>query len=170
MPGVLGRAKWSKGQPVVSLMNPMVPVRWITIHHDGMTPFVATDERSSAGRIELIRNGHRGKGWGDIGYHFAIDRAGRVWEGRPLKWQGAHVKDHNEGNIGILVIGNFDEQSPSAMQLKALEKQVKMVMLKYKIPASRVKTHREWAGAKTACPGKSLQNYVTGWRSRGIKA
>ena len=30
----------------------------------------------------------------DVGYHYAVDRAGRVWECRPLTWQGAHVRNH----------------------------------------------------------------------------
>ncbi len=165
-PGTVARARWSHGEPVAKLMNPMVPVKWITIHHDGMTPFTTSDMALTASRIELIRNGHRGKGWGDIGYHFIIDRSGRIWEGRALKWQGAHVKDHNEGNIGIVCLGNFEVQSPSDAQLKALERHIEVVMRLYKIPATRIKTHREWVGAKTACPGKNLQKFVVTARSK----
>ncbi len=68
---VIDRDSWcpSSGCPSVPLLNPMLPVKYITVHHDGMSPFLAKDERSSAARVELIRTGHRGKGWGDIGYH-----------------------------------------------------------------------------------------------------
>ncbi|MBM4112788.1 MAG: N-acetylmuramoyl-L-alanine amidase [Phycisphaerae bacterium] len=155
--GVLPRSDWARGAPICSLMNPMLPVKYVTVHHDGMTPFTAEDQRSSAGRIEMIRNGHRGNGWGDIGYHYVIDRDGRVWEGRAINYQGAHVKNCNEGNLGICCLGNFDEQSPSAAQMAALERQLKLLMRTYGVPKSRVKTHQEWAGAKTACPGRSLQ-------------
>jgi hypothetical protein len=117
--GVLPRSAWARGTPDTAAMNPMLPVEYITIHHDGMTPFTATDYASSAARVELYRNGHRGRGWGDIGYHFVVDREGRIWEGRSLKWQGAHVRNRNEGNLGILVMGNFDEQAPSERQLAA---------------------------------------------------
>jgi len=145
-------------------MNPMLPVKHITVHHDGMTPFLANDENSSKVRIEKIRNAHRGKGWGDIGYHFVIDREGRVWEGRPINWQGAHVGNRNEGNLGICCLGNFDEQAPTAAQMAALERQLKILMTMYGVPRSRVKTHQEWPGAKTACPGKSLQAQMISMR------
>lgn len=167
MSGVIARREWSKGQPVADLMNPMLPVGWITVHHDGMSPFLTSDRAQTAGRVELIRTGHRGKGWGDIGYHFVIDRAGRIWAGRGLKWQGAHVKDHNEGNIGICCLGNFDKHTPSQAQLKALQRHVATLMKTYRVPLSKVKTHREWQGAKTACPGRHLQAFVSSTRSNG---
>lgn len=156
---ILDRDNWcsSSGSPSVPLLNPMLPVKYITVHHDGMSPFLAKDERSSAARVELIRTGHRGKGWGDIGYHYVVDRGGRVWEGRDIKYQGAHVKECNENNLGICCLGNFDEQSPSDEQVAALEKLLNVMMNKYGVSVSRVKTHQEWAPAHTACPGRSLQ-------------
>ena len=161
MANVMPRSAWSRGTHDQGEINPMLPVSWITIHHDGMDTFSATDHASCASRIELIRMGHRGKGWADIGYHFVVDRSGRVWEGRERCWQGAHVKNNNEGNIGILCLGNFDMQRPSDAQLKALERHVKAVMKQYKIPASKVRSHREWPGASTACPGKNLQSKMS---------
>jgi hypothetical protein len=167
---IIDRDGWcpKSGGPAVSMMNPMLPVKYITVHHDGMSPFLAKDERSSAARIELIRTGHRGKEWGDIGYHYLVDRGGRVWEGRDIKWQGAHVKYCNEGNLGICCLGNFDEQSPSPEQIAALEKVLTVMMEKYRVPVSRVKTHQEWASAHTACPGQSLQAEMRQMRSRRL--
>lgn len=165
---VQDRTLWCKGECVPKLMNPMLPTRYITVHHDGMSPFRATDQASSAGRIEIIRRGHRDKGWGDIGYHFVVDRGGRVWEGRELKWQGAHVKNENEGNIGICCLGNFDEQSPSDAQLEALQQILACTMAKYRVPVSRVKTHQEWASAHTACPGRALQAEMVTIRRRNL--
>ena len=94
----------------------MTPVRHITIHHDGMPPVSLNSRAQIAARIEVIRAGHRAKGWGDIGYHFIVDPQGAVWQGRALLWQGAHVKDRNEGNVGVLVLGNFDSTRPTAAQ------------------------------------------------------
>jgi len=167
-PGVLARNRWAKGSPNVGNMNRMLPVRYVTIHHDGMTPFHDATESAAAARIELIRSAHRGKGWGDIGYHFIVDRSGRVWEGRPLGYQGAHVKDHNEGNIGVMALGNFDQQTPTPAQVEAVRKHVVAVMERYSIPASRVKTHQEWA--VTACPGRNLQAQIARLRSSGAFA
>jgi hypothetical protein len=160
---VLPRTQWAGGSPVPSLMNPMLPVRYITVHHDGMDPFHATDARSTTMRLEKIRMAHRGKGWGDIGYHYIVDRDGRVWQGRPLNWQGAHVKDHNEGNIGVVALGNFDRQAPSSAQIAALNRQLSTLMRQYRVPISSVKTHQEWA--PTACPGTNLQRYMVAVRN-----
>ena len=49
--GVLPRSAWARGTPDAAAMNPMLPVEYITVHHDGMTPFTATDYASSAARI-----------------------------------------------------------------------------------------------------------------------
>ena len=71
----------------------MLPARYITIHHDGMPEaFTSTTKVSAASRLETIRKSHLrrdGGRWGDIGYHFAIDPAGRLWQGRPLTWAGS---------------------------------------------------------------------------------
>ncbi len=166
-PNVIARSAWARGEPDPRRMNRMLPIRHITVHHDGMDPFFATDPASVSAHLEGIRRLHRRKGWGDIGYHFAVDAAGRVWEGRSLGWQGAHVKDHNPGNIGIVVLGNFERQSPSEAQLAAVRRHVTMLMRVYNVPKSRVHTHQEWQGANTACPGASLQRSLERMRVTG---
>lgn len=160
--GVIPRARWARGTPDTKDLNKMiVPIKWITIHHDGLdSPMTETSMDASAARIEWIRCGHRGRGFSDIGYHYIIDRSGRVWEGRNMRWQGAHVSKHNEQNIGILVMGNFDIQKPSQQQLDGTRVQIRKLLAQYKLSRGRVLTHREWAGAKTACPGKHLQAAV----------
>ncbi|MBL9121030.1 MAG: N-acetylmuramoyl-L-alanine amidase [Phycisphaerae bacterium] len=162
--GVIPRSRWAKAGPDVGDINPMLPVKSLTIHHEGWEPFVASDVEETADRIEHVRIAHRnakGGGYADIGYHYIIDREGRVWEGRSLRYQGAHVKYHNEGNIGIMCLGNFEEQTPTQRQLAGLSRQVRAVMAKHKIPIRRVYTHREWKDAQTLCPGRSLQAWVT---------
>lgn len=165
-PGVITRTRWAKGGANISGMNKMTAVKHITVHHDGMSVFTGSNDQATAARLELIRSSHtRSRGWADIGYHFIVDRNGKVWEGRGINWQGAHVKDHNEGNIGILALGNFDQQSPPAAQVEGLRKHVVAVMKAYNIPASRVKTHQEWAA--TACPGRNMQAQIARLRSGG---
>jgi hypothetical protein len=164
-PGVFTRGQWASGHPIPSRMNTMLPVRWITVHHDGMDPFTGDDARAAAHRLDAIRRAHVNRGWGDIGYHFAVDRAGNVWEGRPLAFQGAHVKNHNEYNIGVVALGNFDRQEPTRSQLAALHRHVRVLMSAFNIPATRLRTHQEWA--PTACPGRNLQRYMVTARSTG---
>lgn len=162
---VLPRSAWAKGNPVPQYMNRMRPVTRITIHHDGMSPFASTNKAEAAARIELIRSGHRGRNFGDIGYHYVIDPAGRVWQGRSLTWQGAHVGRQNEGNLGICVLGNYQNQRPSETQIRAVEGFVAQQMRTHRVGVRQVYTHKELAS--TACPGRNLQPSIVAMRRSG---
>jgi hypothetical protein len=167
------RAAWAAAGDVPNIkdMDRMLPPKYITIHHDGMTPFWGVTDLEARLRLEWIRNGHRGKGWSDIGYHYIVDRSGVVWQGRDVtKWQGAHVKNRNENNIGVMCMGNFMLQRPSAAQVAGLNRTVAQLQRVYRIPTANVKTHKEWEGAKTECPGTNLQSKVLALRKTGFKA
>lgn len=161
LPWAKPRFLWAKGGPIRSQLNPMLPVTCVTVHHDGLDElFWSTKARDTATRIEHYRVGHLGRGWADIGYHLVIDRGGVLWQGRAVRWQGAHVQYHNEGNIGVLVIGNFDRQSPTVAQLTALRRVLVDLRTTYHIRRGEVYTHKEWKDAQTACPGRTLQPKV----------
>ena len=165
----IARSSWAKGNPIPRNMNKMLPVRYIAVHHDGMTAFKSTSRGAASSRLETIRKSHLrrdGGRWGDIGYHFAIDPAGRVWEARPLSWQGAHVRAKNEGNIGVVMLGNYELQPVNRAQLASLQSTLKQLMDKYNVPVSRVKTHQEWAA--TACPGESVQRAMNQMRRSSL--
>jgi len=130
-------------------------VSTITVHHDGMPPVTLRSARDVAARIDGIRHAHQSRGWGDIGYHYIVDPFGRVWQGRPLAYQGAHVRDHNPHNLGVLNLGNFEIQSPTAAQLTTLERFLADRMTAHHVPLARLRTHRELM--PTLCPGRSLQ-------------
>ena len=135
---------------------PVKSNRWecIVIHHS------ATDY----GGARRFDKGHKEKGWDDLGYHFVIGngsdtRDGLVEVGPRWKEQrhGAHCRSpqdyYNEHGIGICLVGNFDEEKPSAAQVQSLAKLVRFLCRKYNIPASRVYTHGG-VTHQTACPGK----------------
>ena len=46
--------------------------------------------------------------WDDISYHYGIMPDGTIFEGRPLIYKGADVKNQNTGKIGIVCIGDYD--------------------------------------------------------------
>lgn len=169
---IMPRAAWtSSGVARPRNINPMNGVQRITVHHDGMSPFTSTSQSDAARRIEQIRHAHiqrrakSGERWADIGYHYLVDPAGRVWEGRGVQYQGAHVEDQNEHNLGIVVLGNFDRQQPTPAAMDALERMVAMQMKRYRVPITRVRTHQEMDS--TRCPGESLQAFMNQVRSRG---
>lgn len=164
---ILGRSQWAGAAPIRDRINPMNGISRITLHHEG-SPGAAitfTDIPTTAQRIEMDRKFHLERGWGDIGYHFIIDRSGRVWEGRSLAYQGAHVKDNNPHNVGIMCLGNFDIQQPTQAQLDTLARFTRAVRQKYKVNVASIHTHRELG--PTSCPGSALQPKIASMRSRG---
>ncbi len=167
---VMRRSEWTRTRPIAQRVNPMGGIRHITLHHEGSpnAPVLFADAKTTARRIELIRQFHLDRGWGDIGYHYIIDRAGRVWEARPLNLQGAHVKDHNSHNIGVMCLGNFNIQTPSDAQLQTVARFTRSLRLKHRVAVRSIHTHRE-LGA-TSCPGNALQPRIDGMRSNGVFA
>ncbi|MEO1279171.1 MAG: peptidoglycan recognition family protein [Planctomycetota bacterium] len=136
----------------------------ITIHHDAMPSSGFRTAADSNDRLNDILRAHRNNGWADIGYHYAIDPMGNVWAARPVQLQGAHVRDWNERNLGIMMMGNFMHEQPTPRAIAALQALVASESARYRVPSGRVATHRELAN--TACPGDALQRQINASRSR----
>ncbi|MGV6814820.1 MAG: peptidoglycan recognition protein family protein [Phycisphaerales bacterium] len=164
---VVARTKWTSAKPKRWLADPMNKVTRITVHHDAIMPRPSGSYADSVRRMNLIRKGHLNNGWADIGYHFAIDPNGRIWQARPLELQGAHVKNNNPGNLGIVVFGNYELIRPTQASLNAIDKMVAYAMGRFGVPLSRVYTHQELRS--TACPGKNLQAQMLRTRATGGK-
>lgn len=162
----VARSRWARTGPIASRVNPMNGINRITVHHEGSSTFWSADYNTTATRIENIRHYHVGeRRFGDIGYHYIVDRAGTVWEGRDIRYQGAHVSEQNEHNIGIMCLGNFDKQSPTDAQLGALRATVAGLAAHYRVSRSRIYTHRELG--PTTCPGANLQPRFASMRASG---
>jgi len=163
------RSAWN-ANPSRSNSDPMGRVTRVTIHHSGLRDD-ATQYGDCAVMMKKMQRQHvEDRGWADIGYHFIIDRTGRVWEGRPLDLQGAHAgnNDANAGNVGVALSGDFETQQPTAKQKQSLRKVVEGLMSAYRVPASRLASHQEVKRAFrlsfTECPGKNLQPFVDALR------
>jgi len=165
-PGVISRSAWTDGQPRWNLSKPMNGVQRITVHHDAVNSQGLTAYAAVARRLSGIRQSHmaRGREWVDIGYHYIIDPTGRVWAGRPVSIEGAHVAATNPHNLGIMVMGNFDEHRPTTEALAALDSFVADQMRRHRLSVGRVYTHQELK--PTACPGRNLQRYMLATRAR----
>jgi hypothetical protein len=161
---VMKRDRWASASPDPRRLRRAYGYDKITVHHSGATRNYHTVENAVIHDIECICAGHRSRRYGDIGYHFILDYAGRVWEGRGLPYQGAHVLGRNVGNIGIMLLGNFDDQSPSAKQLASLKKLVSALCASLSITPARVYGHRD-IGA-SSCPGRNLYPHIPRLRSQ----
>jgi hypothetical protein len=160
---LIRRSAWANRLPIASKLKTATFFSRITIHHSGALVLRDTARKSVIGDLNSVLEAHTRIRYGDIGYHFVIDYAGRVWEGRSLSYEGAHVSSRNEGNIGVMLLGNFERQKPSQAQLETLTKVSALLRRHFAIPARRVFGHRD-IGA-SACPGRYLYPYVTTLRT-----
>jgi len=155
---VIPRAAWGARDPNKVCGVAHVPYR-MAIHH---TALPEDDGDDAAARMRQIQAYHiDSNGWCDIGYHFVISQAGQAYQGNSNEERtGAHVLNNNTGNIGICLIGNFEVQALSDIQLNKAAEVVGWVGRTYGIAFDRasIKGHREHTGASTSCPGTNTIN------------
>ncbi|MDR1745097.1 MAG: peptidoglycan recognition protein family protein [Planctomycetota bacterium] len=156
----IGRNTWGATPAVPGKMKAMGGVTRITIHHEGSTPNNDVTPAQVAATLRRVQSQHRKRmGAGDIGYHFIIDRTGTIWQGRDWQYQGAHTSGANANNLGVMLLGNFEEQQPTAAQLAALHSLTGSLVRKYGLnPSKDIYGHSDFRNTK--CPGKYLKPQV----------
>lgn len=155
--GLVKRSSWRASPANPGNLTPSAPRwRWITVHHSVFTPDDSSLD-ASLDTVQRIQRVHMdNEGYGDIGYHYLIDRQGRVIEGRSIRWQGAHAGDSssNRGNVGICLLGNFEVEKPTAAAIRSLERLIVELQRELRIPRRNVRPHSDWK--ETLCPGRHL--------------
>ena len=105
-----------------------------------------TEDNKDINAIDLHEM-HLGFGWDGIGYHKVINRSGKIQNGRPEYWIGAHVKGKNDVSLGVCLIGknNFTKK-----QFFSLER----VLRKWKTlyPNAKIIGHRDIGNTQKTCP------------------
>lgn len=143
----------------------------ITIHHTAGV--AAPNARVGQERCRAIQSFHQNdRGWCDIGYHFLVDLAGNIYQGRPFaaatSWPspgtavpplviGAHAGGANTNNIGISVMANFGSNAVMRRGDAAYNAVVLLsahLALGYGISINTVtlRGHQDWSS--TSCPGQ----------------
>jgi len=136
----------------------------ITVHHSAEEHADPLDGSiaDTAAALRLMQKSHmesKSPRWGDLGYHFLIDPAGHVFQGRELTYQGAHADgDNNVQNIGVCLIGNYDEDRPSKPMLESLRRLLEQLRRQSQIPRAAVYGHQDLKN--TLCPGKHVERWL----------
>ena len=120
------------------------------------------DNRTAPRRLRGAQRFHQtGKrGWADIAYHYLIDRAGNVYEGRPSWARGDTATRYDTtGHLLVCVVGNYDKQRLNKRQLATLARLLAWASTEHKVDPKRIAGHRQHA--RTSCPGKHLQQLIT---------
>lgn len=118
-PDICGRSCWcpSGDCPIDTTPEPTIASHFIVHHSAGQT--------TSSDFAAVVRSYYdlhtNTNGWDDIGYNWLIDGNGVIYEGRGQGLQGAHFSCMNENTIGICVIGNYENATPTAEAINALQ-------------------------------------------------
>ncbi|MEU9865640.1 peptidoglycan recognition protein [Streptomyces sp. NPDC047971] len=140
----------------------------------------------------IYRYHTQSSGWRDLGYNFAVDKCGNIYEGRaggvakPV--HGAHTLGFNTNSMGIAVLGTYSSTTPPAAAVNAVAKLTawklglhgvnpkgKTTLVsaggKYKkgkkVTFNSIAGHRD--GFATACPGARLYGKLGTARSTSAK-
>ena len=170
-PPILPRAAWAAKPADTSLMKSQTP-REIVIHHTGekRRPQLTLQEKlqklqkfsQSAGMVGTAPK----PPWGDVPYHFYVDAAGRIAEGRSLHFAGdSNTKYDTANRIQIVVEGHFDQEQPAPVQLKSLDRLVVWLADRYNVPAIKISGHSDHVG-NTDCPGRNLKSHLPVLRAK----
>lgn len=127
----------------------------IIIHHTGGTdsnPLADTSNHT----YEIVKEYHQLLGWGKIGYHYFIEKSGKVTQGRNDFEEGAHTIGQNKSSLGICLAGNFDLTLPTQSQEDALRILLQKKLKEHGISSSQIFPHRIYA--KKTCYGNRLNN------------
>lgn len=142
----------SYGINLTAALHPGYLREWtlIVLHHSATV----------GGSLCAFDAAHKKKGWGGIGYHFVIGNG--IWKIQECQdgelqvtnrwWQqrdGIHVKGHNEGTIGIVLVGDFTKTEPTKKQMVTLRILIKE--LRRLCEPLEVVLHKDLAA--TLCPG-----------------
>ncbi|MBO6576023.1 MAG: N-acetylmuramoyl-L-alanine amidase [Rhodothermales bacterium] len=182
-PPLITRSEWGAGPFVrgnpVPLASPSHD--FMTFHH--AAGFSATTRDEGIAQVKAIQDLHQDiRGWSDIGYHFVIDRGGRLYQGRPFLnsagslndlpvfARGAHVGGANTGNIGICMLGCYHPPEGGNCQdeitAEALDTYVTLFAFlseRYGVAPSQIRGHRDFSS--TACPGDNNYALLPGIRT-----
>ena len=167
-PAIYTRAQWGADESLRAGTPSYGAVKGAFVHHT-----VDANAYTAAQVPAILRAIYafhvKGRGWGDIGYNFLIDKFGRTWEGRfggmdkPVI--GAHTLGHNGYSFGASAIGNYDVAAvPSAVTSAFVRLIAWKAQLHQFNPAgisnisgdrvNSVSGHRDVYS--TACPGRYL--------------
>lgn len=152
-PDIISRGQWGAQPPRGDYIS-HTPFRFAQHHTAGRRVQTLAD---GLAEMRFIQDFHQnGRGWQDIGYHFAVDDSGRVYAGVPPQFRGTHAGGNNTGNIGIVLMGNYDlsNEFPTSPSLASLADMWSWLAFTYGVNPDSLFGHRDYN--ETACPGANF--------------
>ncbi len=141
LPPVISRSAWGADESI--RFDSQGEIRWglayyplqkFIVHHT----VTGNSDPNPAATVRAIYYYHAvTQDWGDIGYNYLVDAAGRIYEGKysrdyapgvtptsdneeGLLVEGGHALGYNPGSMGIALMGTFDTRAPTAQAQSSL--------------------------------------------------
>jgi len=151
---VYSREEWNAAEP-----NGTYSTQWSlkagVQHHTAMPTLSAKatveDEKE---RMRALQSIHLNNGWTDIGYALVVFPSGRIYEGRPGRYVGAHTLGHNTGYAGWALDGNYETSKPTKSAIKGCRRAREILGVADK----PLYGHNDLN--PTSCPGKNLSPFL----------
>ncbi len=106
-----------------------------------------------------VTGGDRSLTWTDVPYHFYIDHAGHIAQGRDVGFVGdTNTNYDTAGYIQIVVEGNFEKEKPAPEQLESLSGLLVWLMLAWNLNEGEISVHGDHAA--TVCPGEHFMEVL----------
>ena len=133
-PAIVSRAEWGADESIRTAERGFAPIRKFVVHHTAS----ANKPRKPVQVVRDMYHYHvKGRGFSDVGYNFAIDHRGTIYEGRWARSYGsgetpdgedgsgygvvgAHSLGVNAGSCGVVLIGDFTKAQPTNAAIGAL--------------------------------------------------
>jgi hypothetical protein len=169
-PVIVSRAEWRAKAPGPG-MAPQT-VTGVILHHTGVrkNPAVPLENKmrnlqSFSQKPGEVSPEHRKPAWPDVPYHFYVDAAGRIAEGRDVGFAGDTNTNYNTaGFIQVAVEGDFEKETPGPAQLDAVRELLTWLLLWSGLSAENISMHMDHA--QTDCPGKNFKTALPDLISR----
>ncbi len=162
IPAVIPRSAWGADESLRFDENgheiwtrEYFPVQKLVVHHTAGR----NHDPNPAATVRAIYYYHAvTQGWGDIGYHYVIDDAGRVYEGRYSRdypsgvtpsaddeqgWGvvAGHARGFNAGSLGFSVLGTYTDIAPTAAAQQSLVRMLAWAAAKHGLDPRRASTY-----------------------------
>ena len=126
----------------------------ITVHHQGERWVAGSDVAAYLRRLQQWSRDT--KRWVDIPYHYIIGPDGTVYAGRsPLIAGDTNTEYNPYGQIQVMLLGNFEEQTPTPEQWESAVQMLAHLLRTHDLPVSSIAAHRH-RSTQTVCPGAQL--------------
>lgn len=122
--------------------------------HHSARPLTSSAE--APGQLRSLQAEHLRNRWSDIAYHWLLDPAGNVYEGRDPATVGDTFTPYDPtGHFLVCLLGHYDEQPVAAPQRAALAQVLAWASARFGVGTGTIDGHGSYEPT-TPCPGRNV--------------